>query len=270
MELQNGDGSTALWLALKQLDSSYLMTVEDGESAADAETFAAKLIVRGADPNGRDTRTGNTLLHRASLEGNESAAIFLVRHGSSIDSVNNNGEAAIHIAASMGLHCLMKMLLLHNANPNLCTNRKSLPLKQKQQQQQKTDVLTPPTTTPTFQHSMPSATLGALSAISSLVSSASGYSDNPFDTDPIASLQQLSTVSTNPPSKRPPSAAGSTNPFGDDSDNEEEEPPTATRPLPIGGHASSTTAVTTQVFNNAYSVCRENYNDNCFRLSKLP
>ena len=234
LELRNNDGSTVLWLALQSLDSAYLTTLNDeGASVMDEETFAAKLVGRGANMDAKTTPTGDTLLHRASLQGNEGAAVFLVRHGAGVDCTNHKGEAPIHIAASIGLNHLAKVLLLHEANPNLLTDRIALP----------TVVDPAPVTTPS------SVPMGAISAISSLVSDSSrgvsgGVAGNPFDIDPtgFASLQELSSIGTHPSQgtrpSYPSSLADSTNPFGDDSDDE--TPPNSdNRPLPLGSHTPS-------------------------------
>lgn len=248
---------TALWLALQQLDPSYTMTVEDGESVADGESFAALIISKGADPNNKDIRTGNTLLHRASFEGNESAAIFLVRHGANIDSVNEDGEAPIHIAAIKGLHCLTKMLLMNDANPNLSTNRKPV-----QPPSQPLSAATPPSihvnsSPQSFNPVLPDSTQTAYSStMNSLVSTSSKVPDNPFDD--FTSLDQLSALGQQ--IEKTPSLAGSTNPFGDDSDEEDHSsavPVTtmANKPQPVGGHASNVMQVMCVILK--FSLCSD-------------
>lgn len=250
LEVQNSDGMTALWLALQQLDPSYTMTVEEGESAADGESFAAQIISKGADPNNSDIRTGNTLLHRASLEGNESASIFLVRHGANVDRVNEKGEAPIHIAAIKGLHHLTKMLLMNDANPNLSTNRKPV-----EPPSQPIVVIDAPPSQPSVTHP-PDSTYS--SAMHSLVSSSSKVPEsNPFDD--FSSLDQLSALGQQ--IEKAPSLAGSTNPFGDDSDEEDNSgsvPVTTTsRPQPVGGHAATSNVVQvwTLIHLDYVSVC---------------
>ncbi len=226
LEIRNQDSSTALWLALNQLDSS--QSINDSQS----DTMAARLISRGADPNSTDPITLNTLLHRTILESFEDAAIFLVNHGSNVDSVNKHGEVPIHLAAINGLHLLTKMLLINNANPNLCTNRKSV-------------VYEAPSivTTPSPQSLMttpPSRSLMTMPPSQSLMTTPPSQSptvsvasdSNPFD---ITSLQQLSFISQYSPQdmRKTPSLAGSTNPFGD-SDDDNDEP--TVKPHPIRDH----------------------------------
>ena len=118
LDLHNHNHETALWLALMQLDADYLSS----EDITDYEhTFATRLIKRGANPDSIESRTGNSLLHKAALQSNEAAAVFLVHHGAVPNGKNNEGEAPIHIAARNGLDQLVKVLLQHGADPNLQT-----------------------------------------------------------------------------------------------------------------------------------------------------
>ena len=118
LELRNHDQETALWLALMQLDSDYLSSEDINEYE---HTFAARLIKRGANPDAIESRSGNSLLHKAALQSNEAAAVFLVHHGAVPNGKNNEGEAPIHIAARNGLDQLVKVLLQYGADPNLQT-----------------------------------------------------------------------------------------------------------------------------------------------------
>ncbi len=118
LDLRNNSGASALWLALQQLDSSCL---DDEDPTEHAHTFAARLIERGSSTDAIDTRTGNSLLHRAAMGKNEAAAIFLVHHGAVSNHKNTLGETPIHIAAQNGLHKLVKVLLQNGADPNIQT-----------------------------------------------------------------------------------------------------------------------------------------------------
>ena len=101
-----------------QLDADYLSS----EDITDYEhTFATRLIKRGANPDSTESRTGNSLLHKAAIQSNEAAAVFLVHHGAVPNGKNNDGEAPVHIAARNGLDQLVKELLQHGADPNLQT-----------------------------------------------------------------------------------------------------------------------------------------------------
>lgn len=118
LDLRNNSGASALWLALQQLDSA---SIDSDESE---HTFAARLIKRGSNIDAIDTRTGNSLLHRAAMESNEAAAMFLVHHSAMCNHRNGKGETPIHIAAQNGLHRLVEVLLQNGADPNLQTDLK--------------------------------------------------------------------------------------------------------------------------------------------------
>lgn len=124
LELRNNNAETALWLALKQLDSSYLSSENVSEYD---NTFAARLIKRGANVDSVDTRTGNSILHQAALDSKEAAAVFLVHHGALPNHKNTSGETPIHIAAKNGLQQLVGVLLQNGADPNLQTALKPRP-----------------------------------------------------------------------------------------------------------------------------------------------
>ena len=234
-----------MWLALKQLDSSYLMSVDEGELPVDGESFAAQLIKRGADPDALDTVTRNTLLHLCAMESNESAAIFLVRHGGGVNNINKSGEAPIHIAAIEGLHILVKILLQYGADPNLQTSIKPI--------SQPLVTVSSGNNSPQLLRMSPTLTLGNLSALSSIVSDNSNQSyelGGNYETG-LSSLQQLSELSgssshlmTNPiissiPYQAPHKPTTS-NPFGDDSDDEIQKTPTPTYRLsPYSSRAGS-------------------------------
>ncbi|CAI8027099.1 Rabankyrin-5 [Geodia barretti] len=124
LDLCNNAGDSALWLALSKLDSAYFTSDDITQYN---NSFPAKLITRGANPDALDSRTGNILLHRAALESNEAAAIFLVHRGAQLNPKNGEGEAPIHIAARNGLHSLVEVLLQHGADPNQQTSLRAPP-----------------------------------------------------------------------------------------------------------------------------------------------
>lgn len=124
LDLRNNAGASALWLALLQLEASYLDSTDTSEFEL---SFSARLIKRGSNADAVETRTGNSLLHRAALEEREAAAIFLVHHGAITNHKNIQGETPIHIAARNGLHRLVEVLLQNGADPNLQTALKPKP-----------------------------------------------------------------------------------------------------------------------------------------------
>ncbi|KAG2459630.1 ANFY1 protein, partial [Polypterus senegalus] len=87
----------------------------------DENSFAARLIKRGSNPDAPDTMTGNCLLQRAAEVGNEAAALFLATHGVKVNHTNNWGESPLHTACRLGLANLTSELLQQGANPNLQT-----------------------------------------------------------------------------------------------------------------------------------------------------
>ena len=101
-----------------QLDSDYLSSEDITEYE---HTLASRLIKRGANPDAIESRSGNSILHKAALQSNEAAAVFLVHHGAVPNGKNNEGEAPIHIASRNGLDRLVMVVLQHGADPNLQT-----------------------------------------------------------------------------------------------------------------------------------------------------
>lgn len=131
LELKDHEGSTALWLALQYItvtsDPSVNpfedhVPVENGTSF-DENSFAARLIQRGSDPDAPDAASENCLLQRAAGAGSEAAALFLATHGSKVNHVNKWGETPLHTACRSGLAGLTAELLQQGANPNLQTQR---------------------------------------------------------------------------------------------------------------------------------------------------
>ncbi|XP_053209790.1 rabankyrin-5-like [Panonychus citri] len=112
LDIRNAKGFTPLTLALSRLEEN--------------EIFAMKLVEKGASVDSSDPVTGNSLLHIAATEKNESAGIFLISRGAKVNVTNKKGEAPLHIAASLGLEKLVKCLLENGANCNIVTSSVSL------------------------------------------------------------------------------------------------------------------------------------------------
>uniref|UniRef100_A0A8C4XB39 Ankyrin repeat and FYVE domain containing 1 n=1 Tax=Erpetoichthys calabaricus TaxID=27687 RepID=A0A8C4XB39_ERPCA len=128
LELKDHEGNTALWLALQFITVSTDQSVNPFDdipvmngTSFDENSFAARLIKRGSNPDAPDTMTGNCLLQRAAEAGNETAALFLATHGVKVNHTNNWGESPLHTACRLGLANLTSELLQQGANPNLQT-----------------------------------------------------------------------------------------------------------------------------------------------------
>lgn len=170
LDLRNNSGDTALWLALKKLDYAYINSLNDRDSDEDG-LLASRLVARGANVDAVDNRSGNSLLHQATISSNEAAAIFLVRHGSLVNHCNQQGEAPIHIAATNGLSELVKVLLQYGADPNLQTKLKELPVSPSVTYSS----LTPASLSrPTSRPESPAVVHGGVSGLSSLSLSSQG------------------------------------------------------------------------------------------------
>ncbi|XP_054012865.1 rabankyrin-5 isoform X2 [Hylaeus anthracinus] len=76
------------------------------------ESFATKLLSKGATPNPVYKNTGDTLLHVLTRECKEEAAIFLIDYcKDNIMKKNNDGCLVLHEACKVGLKNLAKALL---------------------------------------------------------------------------------------------------------------------------------------------------------------
>uniref|UniRef100_A0A8C2ECW5 Ankyrin repeat and FYVE domain containing 1 n=1 Tax=Cyprinus carpio TaxID=7962 RepID=A0A8C2ECW5_CYPCA len=95
LELKDHEGSTALWLALQYITVASDPSVNPFEDEApvvngtsfDENSFAARLIQRGSNPDAPDSN-GNCLMQRAAITGSEAAAIFLATHGAKVNHTN--------------------------------------------------------------------------------------------------------------------------------------------------------------------------------------
>ena len=216
LELRTNTGSTALWLALTQLNSMR------GES----DRYAARLIERGANPNAIDSITGNSLLHQAALESNERAAIFLVCHSAEVDHVNHQGESPMHVAAAVGLHNLVQVLLQYGADPNLQTNLKKKTTPTISIALKTVAAESPPVSRGSPDLMSPTSTLGALSVLSNIASTSPSLGmSGKHQLMQLSSLSSATGGGSSPLIGRSAVTPTSSNPFGDDSD-EDDAPPT--------------------------------------------
>ncbi|XKL64859.1 hypothetical protein PGB90_004945 [Kerria lacca] len=84
-------------------------------------SFAARLVEKGADANPIYNRSTNSLLHIVADDCLEDAALFICSHADNINHTNKRGETALHIACEKGLIKLITRLLECGANPNIAT-----------------------------------------------------------------------------------------------------------------------------------------------------
>ena len=113
LEIRNHDGFTPLALALNVLKTT--------------PVFSQVLVEKGASVDATNPMTGDTLLHLACKDRNEAAGLFLTNHAAKVNSCNNKGETALHLAAAYALSSLVEDLLNHGANCNLMTSAASSP-----------------------------------------------------------------------------------------------------------------------------------------------
>ncbi len=121
LELANDAQETPLWLALELIaagqkeegeEEEEEEEVEDGSGGSTAATesdrivstsryyFAQRLLDCGAPGVSVDwchPQTGDSLLNRVVRAGNEQAALFLVKHGANVNTVNLCGESVLHL-----------------------------------------------------------------------------------------------------------------------------------------------------------------------------
>ncbi|XP_054279848.1 rabankyrin-5-like [Macrosteles quadrilineatus] len=111
LNLRTADGHTPLWFALIRTTNHFY----------NCNSFAARLVEKGAIPNPIYPQNGNSLLHLVASEGLEDAGLFLSSHINNIDHINRQGETALHMACKKDLSRLVTKLLECGANPNIQT-----------------------------------------------------------------------------------------------------------------------------------------------------
>jgi len=111
LELPTTSGKTVLWFAL-----------QDEEGKLEDDSFASKLISRGADPSSICSPSGDTILHSLAHDGKEEAGLYLVSEGAKVDNTNRRGETVLHLACQKGLATLATALMVAGADPNIQTN----------------------------------------------------------------------------------------------------------------------------------------------------
>ncbi len=101
---RNGQGTTALWIAVNKNDTA----------------LVGLLLDNGADPKIKyDTANGWTVLHLAARDRRKELAELLLAHGANANAQDNTGETPLHLAVSLGEREMVALLLAHGADANL-------------------------------------------------------------------------------------------------------------------------------------------------------
>ncbi|UJR21238.1 hypothetical protein I4U23_024333 [Adineta vaga] len=114
LDERNLDDHVSLWLALQQAERKHL--------DLDDETFVSLLVDRGASIDAIDPFLHDSLLHKCARHQYQSAGLYLIKKGASINHTNKQGETALHLTSQYGLEKMTHVLLEHGANPNLQTH----------------------------------------------------------------------------------------------------------------------------------------------------
>lgn len=89
-------------------------------AACDQIEAVRYLLQQGADPNVKNV-IGETALHQAVDRAGTETALELLKAGADPNAQNIHGETPLHLAAKKGCSALVKLLLLHEAEPLLRT-----------------------------------------------------------------------------------------------------------------------------------------------------
>ncbi|CAF3943262.1 unnamed protein product [Adineta steineri] len=111
---RNIDDHVPLWLALQQAEQKHL--------DLNNETFVSLLVNRGASIDAIDPLLNDSLLHKCARHCYQSAGLYLIEKGASINHTNKQGETALHLTSQFGLENMTNALLEHGANPNIQTH----------------------------------------------------------------------------------------------------------------------------------------------------
>ncbi len=96
-------------------------SIHDAAKSGDLEQVQ-RLIVQGADVNGKATREETPLII-ASLAGNGEIVSYLLQRGADINARNTSGMTALHAAAYTGHTDIVLLLITKGAEVNDASNR---------------------------------------------------------------------------------------------------------------------------------------------------
>ena len=116
--LMSGDVHADTPLAMEQetplFETALIKAINQGETQV-----ARELLNAGADPNRRDA-LGLTPLHHSIQRGFHISLVeLLLERGASVDSLTDNQESPLSLAARKGLKDTVETLLEYNPDPNL-------------------------------------------------------------------------------------------------------------------------------------------------------
>nr|CAB3221682.1 ankyrin repeat and FYVE domain-containing protein 1 [Phallusia mammillata] len=128
LEIRTREGYVALWLALKQLASSANVSNGFGpESVLDSVyndfSMAGILLQKGCQIDATDQKTGSSLMQLCAENLDEAGALFLAKHGASLNHLNFFETSCLHTSSRYGLVHLTEFLLTHGADPNVQTRK---------------------------------------------------------------------------------------------------------------------------------------------------
>lgn len=93
------------------------------------ESFASRLLAKGATPNPTYDATGDSLLHILTREGREEAALFLAEYcNDNLTKTNNEGLTILHEACKIGLKELTRALVRNGMSTDVVTRTGDAPI----------------------------------------------------------------------------------------------------------------------------------------------
>ena len=77
------------------------------------DSLVRELLAAGADPDEFKDNSGNTALHEAASQGNNSTVTILIDHGADLNLQNQAGETALQRAAKKEKNEVTQLMLTH-------------------------------------------------------------------------------------------------------------------------------------------------------------
>ncbi len=105
-------------ILLSALIGSAVSAIRPGEIAPGQAEVAKVLVAHGANPNGRSSHNGTSVLTAAVAKGPIDLVQLLIRKGASVNTPGAYGQTALMFAAERGSLAIAKLLLDNQANVN--------------------------------------------------------------------------------------------------------------------------------------------------------